>query len=114
MEKNYLNWTAVSQHDARRRSNPRATTRPSLLLFVLVIVFTFSATLTMAQLEVDGQSVHDTQEDWNDVFNGTSSATVTTGILPDGGGTVLSIPEDSYIGGGTKDDNDFPAWEWEY
>jgi hypothetical protein len=114
MEKNYLNWTAVSQHDARRQSNPRATTSPSLLLLILVLVFTFSATLTMAQFEVDGQSVHDTQEDWNDVFNGTSSATVTTGILPDGGGAVLSIPEDSYIGGGTKDDNDFGDWQWEF
>jgi SprB repeat len=113
MEKDYLNWTAVSQHDARRQSNPRATNLPFLLLFVLVIVFTFSATLTMAQFEVDGQSTHDAQEDWDDVYAGTSSATVSTGILPDGGG-VLSIPEDSYFGGGTKDDNDFDDWEWEF
>ncbi|MCA6079061.1 SprB repeat-containing protein, partial [Fulvivirga sedimenti] len=86
-------------------------------LFILLILPFLFSTQAIAQFEVDGNTVSGDHtpagEDWNNVYNGTSTATITTGILPDAGG-FTGLLENSYIGGGTKDDNDFPAWEWQY
>ncbi|MEJ2005431.1 MAG: hypothetical protein P8X57_10795, partial [Cyclobacteriaceae bacterium] len=92
--------------------------RLSYLIAVFAMLTVLPVSEVNAQFEIDGNTVSGDHipagEDWDDIFNMTSSAIVTTGILPDASGSIMGSLEDSYIGGGTKDDNDFPDWQWEY
>ena len=78
-------------------------------ILLLVVALMFSS-ISMAQIEIDGNAVSNGGDDWEQVYLGTSSADVTTGVIPDASG----VSDNTYTGGSTKDFNDFDQWLWEY
>ena len=111
------------------RRNPPRTSRPRvrrarrLGLAVLATsalgVFAVAGVLAVHNtglFELDGDSVsHNASaplgpaEDWNDVFAGTDTAAVTTGIIPDEFGDSKT---DDQFTLGSKDTLDVSAWHW--
>ncbi|MGQ0829976.1 MAG: T9SS type A sorting domain-containing protein [Bacteroidota bacterium] len=100
--------TKYITHDDCLHYKNRSLRKIFTLLFFL---FTFQFYNTTAQIttgfELDGNATASSPnppDDWDLIFNNTSSAQLTTGIIVD--------PNNIFHGGGSKDDLDIPNWGW--
>src|SRR3954469_16831045 len=88
--------------------------RKYVMLICCCLCMLFANTSTFAQItagfELDGNATAvppNPPDDWNLIYNGTSSAQVTTGIVTD-----LPSNADSYFKQGTADIDDVSQWHW--
>jgi hypothetical protein len=114
----------IAARPARRNRDGRRTKRAARVgLFTLVMsalaIFAVAGVMAVHEtglFELDGDSVsHNAPapfgpaEDWDDVSNGTDTAAVTTGIVPDEFGASTS---DDQFTLGSKDVLDVSEWHW--
>ena len=97
----------------RRRSTTLSMTLLALIALLMVLVPGAMAVHTEGLFELDGNALAEPAvpgDDWSSVFTHTSSAFSTSFI----GASVEAPANDTtyFTGGGSKDINDVPAWEW--
>src|SRR5215211_3829851 len=97
----------------RRRSTTLSMTLLALIALLMVLVPGAMAVHTEGLFELDGNALAEPAvpgDDWSSVFTHTSSAFATSFI----GASVEAPANDTtyFTGGGSKDINDVPAWEW--
>src|SRR5215218_2768570 len=97
----------------RRRSTTLSMTLLALIALLMVLVPGAMAVHTEGLFELDGNALAEPAvpgDDWSSVFTHTSSAFATSFI----GASVEAPANDTtyFTGGGSKDVNDIPAWEW--